>query len=247
MYKKLKKILSSLIFSPSINFTSSRNESRGLLLKNLNLYKEVLQLRISCPATPEKQRLERALTHIDFAIKSIDEPVHQYMISITLLEAGQLIGEHINSLQSKFSREYLLKLINADAKVQLPRQHRVFAAQGMKRYVQNQASELWSQEAFKHMRISEMSETVWSITYEVIKSAESDEFLKYYLEHPKIVEQKVDEIDTEKFGDIKFEDIKLKGVGLFIKAFPDKPEGMKKWLREIAPDEASARGRDKLK
>jgi hypothetical protein len=242
MYKKFKKTLSSLIFSLTINVKNSGNKYRGELLKTLNKSKVELQLRISDPATLEKQELENAITNIDYAIKNIDSPDYQYIIPQILFITGQTIGVHSKSIQSIYCLEYLIKLIDANAKVQIPRQSRVLASQGMKKYVQSQASELWSQEAFKHMRISEMSETVWSITYEVIRSAESDEFLKYYLERPETVALKAYGLDSEKF-----EDEQIKGVELFIKAFPDKPEGMKKWLREIAPDEASTRGRDKLK
>jgi hypothetical protein len=242
MYKKFKKTLSSLIFSLTINVKNSGNKYRGELLKTLNKSKVELQLKISDRATLEKQELENALANIDYAIKNIDSPDYQYIIPEMLFITGQQIGIYSKSIQSIYSLEYLIKLIDANVKVQIPRQSRVFAAQGMKRYVQSKASELWSQEARKNIRISEMSEIVWNITYQEIKSAESDEFLKYYLERPETVALKVDGLDSEKF-----EDVKLKGVKLFIEAFPDKPEGIKKWLREIAPDEASTRGRDKLK
>ncbi len=55
MYKKLKRALSSLIFSPTINVKNLGSKYRGELLETLNESKVQLQLKISRPATLEKQ------------------------------------------------------------------------------------------------------------------------------------------------------------------------------------------------
>lgn len=170
----------------------------------------------ACKGNINNEELEKALKYINQVTENIDTPYRSHLNNNISFELGLIIGRYFLSCESHFKQEEIYNSIESTRKRNQPLQLKNITLSCLKEYAQETAKHLWSKEAYKEKRLGEMCELTWSELFKQLREGENSE----------------DDEDRE------FSSRSLK-------CLPDKPEGLKSWLRPIAPEQARRRGRPK--
>lgn len=134
---------------------------------------------------------------------------------------GVLFGRFVEGFERDYTEEELVELLTARAselRRQSPIRAKHRAQKGMREQCQLFAEEAWREPRYERLRLGDMCQVVWSMAHDWLTGAEQ-EFAQ----------------DGEM----------LRIIANFRGALPDKADGLKSWLRPVAPESASRRGQPK--
>jgi len=171
-------------------------------------------LRTAIIDSEKKLYVQECLSKIDLAIESLDEKGYINDISI-VFEAGLELGKSKSRYLTK-ADEYE-RVIEKQKRMirELPFKKKAINQRAAKGWVQEIAKGLWTQDKYKNYRIGEMADLAWAISIDLLEEM----------------------ISGKPSSEYKEEAINIKNY------LPNSSSGLKPYLREIAPPEASRRGR----
>lgn len=194
--------------------------------KNVDLWLQTISIAVDQEVASGNKNAER-MEKLSWLIQAArdDYRTKAQINYTTIFHIGRLYGRFIDGLEADVDSMDLYKLHVAELRRTLPLRQKQLAQKHLKEVCQNEAQQLWAKPELEHLRLGEMCQEVWSSIYKWLDDAERDF---------KAAAQRGEEDCMET-------------VALFRDVLPEQAEGLKTWLREIAPESATRKGRPSKK